>query len=592
VHPTRGPTATIDRLDCVYLVPRDHPDGSAVSFRLDAVARGPLVESVAEALSATLDPADPSVWVIRRLDVRLALRIDAQDLATMARAWAQGIVAHIAAVVRGEVSLPDGDVVRYPDRVAYLVAFAIERIVRRASDRWEFSQFEGFAVLPPGAAVVSAAVAWELPVVSIVTRLAQAGRLQTLLLAATAADSTALWHACRGEGDGVDPQRAEHLVWRHRAAAGRAGGPVPVAALRLLGAVLADTAAADGATVAAAVTRYLARRHASPAPHADTAPGAEDESAGAEAPRTDPVAAGAHTADADAAAPAPRRETAAPVRPLPAPGKAEEYASPHAGVLLLLPSLLDAGLDEGSRAAAADAAGAAALRHRVLLRCLGARTAVAANGDPLLRLVAGMVPDDQPAEDHAGTDPDRLLAALVTALVAHGQCDLATVAVDTLPDPATGTPVALLRAVHEDMWLRLGPGDDPRTRAHALDALAIAGLRPDTLVEGDAAAAGDLHFLGTGVGDPFDLAVTVMARAGIRLFARRLLGFGRATAAHLAVNAYGGGGLVRTRPGSIDVTLDPSPLQVVVTLARMDSLECTVPWLATELVLHAEGRGA
>jgi hypothetical protein len=584
----RGPTGSIDRLDCTYLVPADHPDSPAVGFRLDAVARGPLVERFAGALAAVLDPADPTVWVIRHLDVGVTLPITMADGDALARIWAEGIAARIAAVVRGEAPLPPGEVTRYPDRAAYIAAFATDVATGAARDRWEYAPFAGLFAVAPGQAVVSAAAASGVPVVEIVARLARTGRLPAFLAASPPADSAAIWRTCRVEAGAAPPEAGLPAVWAHRAVLAVHGDETPVAALRLLGAVLADPGPRPAADALVTAVDHVVTGSA---PRWGSVPGAPGWADLAASGRSPVVPAGEAPARSEPGSPvreweAASEDTTVPRRPGTVHDGHPAYATAHAGVLLLLPSLLDAGLEEAVRSAAPDPYRQAVLRHRVVLRCLGPQATVAA-GDPALRLVAGLDPAGAPPDDLAGASADALAAGMLGALAAQGRLDMAAVAVDTLPDPVSGRPLALLRTVPDDVWLVLGEG--PRGRAHALNLLSTAGLRPDSLVDGDASGTGDLHFLGVGRGDAADLAVTVLARAGLRLFARRLLGFGRASAAHLAGNAFGTSGVVSAYPGVVEVVLEPGPLQVVLDLAGLDRLACPLPWLAARLLLRTAG---
>ena len=72
-------STTIERLQCRYLVPRQHPAPDDVRTRMDEVVRGYLVEVCSRWLARFLDPDDPAVWLIRELNIDLSADVGSLD---------------------------------------------------------------------------------------------------------------------------------------------------------------------------------------------------------------------------------------------------------------------------------------------------------------------------------------------------------------------------------------------------------------------------------------------------------------------------------------------------------------------------------
>jgi hypothetical protein len=535
--PAPEPVLTIGRVDCAYLVPRTHPDGAAAAWRVDTALRPRYADACREALEPLLDLADPSVWIIDRLHLETSLRVGG-DPADLGRRWGAALARAISAVLRGEVT--EG-VLRYRNRAAWLAAFAAD-LVRGEGRRPAYAALAGVLALPYGRAVVTAAESRQVPVAEVVLALAEARTLAPVLSVLSPADAAAVWRACVSEsGPGAAAAHVAEAAARTVTALRAEGtvGAEPSLALAAVGA-LAELPHARPAGLVTAVAAALSRR--SPAPPRGR------RAAGAVRPY-------------GSAGPAPDGEVPPGGAPAPAPAATPDgvlAASPYAGVLLLLPGLLAAGLHEVT---ARFPDRAAALRYRVLLRCLGPAAPLAA-GDTALLLAAGLNPS-RAAPDIALPPAAEVTAALREFLVAAGRIH-AEDPVTYAEVPAPAGAVRITR--HGDLWVDAVPA----LRAEATDHDLVAA---------------DIAHLGTGTG-PDDLAWTVLAQAGIRLFARRLTGFGAAGIPHLAANVYGRGGVVTTEAGGLDVLLEPPPLQVVLHLAGLEDQTVDVPWLDGPLRLR------
>jgi hypothetical protein len=127
-------SVTIERLHSIYLVPQQHPAPEDLRWRLDAVMGNRLASVCGQLLAQALHADDPSIWLIRRLDVDLALDAGAVDDELLARAWGRRMAtAIVRAIARGA----DGDtVLHFPDRAAYLAQFVGDLAEGRAWGKW------------------------------------------------------------------------------------------------------------------------------------------------------------------------------------------------------------------------------------------------------------------------------------------------------------------------------------------------------------------------------------------------------------------------------------------------------------------------
>jgi hypothetical protein len=145
---------SIQRLNATYLVPRELPDAGAARSRLDQAMRLRLAAMCSRLLAQVLDETDTSVWLIRRLDLELALDVGGTDEDLLTHVWASRIAASLArAIARG----PDGQsVMRFPDRAAYLAHFLRDMGDGCAWEKWYYDSLDTLRSLPPSAAMSEA----------------------------------------------------------------------------------------------------------------------------------------------------------------------------------------------------------------------------------------------------------------------------------------------------------------------------------------------------------------------------------------------------------------------------------------------------
>ena len=149
----RGSCLRVARFRATYFVTRDHPAPERLKGRLDDALGKSLPEALAGAVARWFSDADESVWLIRRLDLDLDINA-AWDREQLAKSWAGQFARALAAGMRA-----DGDgqnVIRFPDRAAYLAAFLGDLADSSAWGRWYYESFEGLRPLPLSAALRTA----------------------------------------------------------------------------------------------------------------------------------------------------------------------------------------------------------------------------------------------------------------------------------------------------------------------------------------------------------------------------------------------------------------------------------------------------
>jgi hypothetical protein len=284
------------------------------------------------------------------------------------------------------------------------------------------------------------------------------------------------------------------------------------------------------------------------------------------------------------------------------------------------------------------------LRYLILLKCAGSSRTFDATFDAALRLLSGCstlaVRDGLQA--CPTFDLDRAYASLLRTLPALTECNPRCLLAETIPLPAQGRELLLLRDIARNEWIHLSmvpPEACSREQAiiTGLDLIgesagsvsvlllhpSIAEMAGSALVAGKADhivplqrdsysdALTDLLLSTRCISDPlsrekyvsllgsseqevayfsfanlwpdFDLTLdlfgVLLSRAALRHFARRLMGFQTSSPEHLYRNFLEGAGAVRNLPGRIEVELPRSPLLLVLQLSGLTRQSYTVPWL-------------
>ena len=113
----------VQRLRNTLVVPRDLPRRDEMWARLEASLGRSGVELLGRLLDEVLDPADPSVWVIRRLRLAFAIR-EPRDAETM---WARGVSEGLRRQI--QYGADGQNVLRFPDRATYWAWYLRDRVM-------------------------------------------------------------------------------------------------------------------------------------------------------------------------------------------------------------------------------------------------------------------------------------------------------------------------------------------------------------------------------------------------------------------------------------------------------------------------------
>jgi hypothetical protein len=132
----------IGRLHNCYRVTGSVEAAAQVTARLDRLARERLPEQLAEALDLALGD-DPAVYVVRHLDIHLALRLD-EDVSDgrLAADWARGLAIAIVRAIARRPALVE--IIRFDDPADYIARFVTDLAGGAAWERWYYHPFEAY----------------------------------------------------------------------------------------------------------------------------------------------------------------------------------------------------------------------------------------------------------------------------------------------------------------------------------------------------------------------------------------------------------------------------------------------------------------
>jgi hypothetical protein len=380
-------------IEAVYLVADRHPSPERLARQLDDVVRKELPAALHAMLMPLVKSSDPALWFIRRLDAPVDVNA-AWEPAAIARSWAGQICRALAPDLCGA---GDGtNVIRFPDRAAYLARFVLDAASGSAWSQWIYRSFDGLRALPVAAAIRTALLDDAALGLVALQRLSLR-ELTAVIDALTEADAKRTLSALAGDHDAASLDTAVAAVaavWSSVAASCDVLS-VPRAALALFVRATAAGAELCGACVVAQAIAALAaivRTHpASVVRDLRSALASGDmtrvrDIAGAAAPLLESLA---RRSQLDAAF-----WTAGPMPAAQRPAT-DVRTTRFGGALLLLPLLDALPLD----AIAADwpplgrTTAVQMLRWLVLVKCLGRPRLDAAFRDPVLRDLLHIAPE-------------------------------------------------------------------------------------------------------------------------------------------------------------------------------------------------------
>ncbi len=494
--------------------------------------------AIEEALAPLLDDADPSVWVIHRLD--LANLIDG-DRERVAHGFAAALRDAIARALRGE---DGGTIIRFPSRSAYLARLLAEVARGDGFERWYHFRYRHLRALPTRDALIHIVGGDPEASVQALAELHAGRQLGELVEALGEPGARRVLDLLAGRGQASSPSSPAHRIAASeavRAIIARWGSGACGQLVLLSGAIRPSGLSAP---VLVAAARALIRAEAAHWPRARLQGGAFAE----------PLHKGS---DPDVGRD-PRRRSHDRSAPSPEPGHvlhrtsegtAENIAidTPFAGIFLLWRSVVELGLErlvppgqDGARARLTLAATLAGREWRVAFE------------DPALRWLAGI--DDPEAK------PARAALRLATAFARH-MAEHAAPRPLQLVEQRHGAIRVFQDAVSED-WIHLaGPGGSARSALPHAVPPADARARP---------VSRDLDYFGVDARTAASrLSWVLLARAAFADFGRRLTGLERSSAAWLAANLIAGEG--RVAFGDVPEILLPGvPLDLVLRMTGID----------------------
>jgi hypothetical protein len=633
---------TVARLSLEASVPRDRPGMVVVTSDAQRFASQELAPALTAALAPLLDGGDPSVWVIRRLDLDLAVDSSWSAGAVAAR-LARAVQVALHSVTSGEGA---GAAIRFPDRAAYLAQFLSDLADGRAWDRWYYPAFAALRPLPISTAIRLAIEAQPGAADGALLALGRDGHLARVAQALNEPDAArllaTLTPADSAAPDARDIEAAADILANDRGMLARLG---PAAATLVLYVELRARRRKSTAAVAAAKALMDALDRAATA-ESFTEHASPDEAPTHREGRT----YGRSTRDLAMRRALLRLRKCAPgstpkgeLRPLISALSAEP--APFAGIFLLWRSIVELGID-AMVSDACDAEAAATRRHLLAVKLAGQARADAV-GDAALRWLTGygganeraelaaaaVLPAVWPAVLYPGLaerlarirPPLPAIARLEesgTRLVLSDPTrgdwvwagdtswdgwreDLAT-AVVRFAQSGGGSPVIILPAelIHQAASaLAMLPrrallAGGPLAALHdaSIDLDESMQLRLTELHALVRPADLDLAFFAMpdwpGLDPATDLAWSVLARAAYSDLARRLPGLGYSSAGHLWRNVVDGIGswhVVRNGEESeARVRLPPTPLRMLLRMVGINETRLRVGGGRTAVLLVAQ----
>src|SRR5262245_38295705 len=127
----------LGRFRMTACVPRDRIAAGAVGTNARAFFADHVAPALKEVLVTLMDSGDPSVWVIRRLDVKI-VGDRASGHKEIGLAFARSFRNAMVRAFNGEGNVA---AIRFPDRASYLAQFLVDLTEGRAWDRWYYRHF-------------------------------------------------------------------------------------------------------------------------------------------------------------------------------------------------------------------------------------------------------------------------------------------------------------------------------------------------------------------------------------------------------------------------------------------------------------------
>ena len=577
--PSSG-TLAIQRLNCAYLAPVDQPDPERLRRRIDDVVRSRLAPLFARALAQTLDTGDESVWLIRRLEVDLAVDMGALDDHALARAWTQQIAVRLARVI---TSGGDGeDILHFPNRAAYLAQFGRDLARGSAWSKWYYAEFDTLRLLPEGTAFVEALLRRPEVGLQALRALAQGSGLEHVLGMLSARQAERLLDGLTPSGDSHDSRTSAEQVLQAWDAA-RLMRPIdtPHNRLRLLACMLmnapgfsVDASLRDSLIALTEVAGVLERTAGSLRRLIDWVTMQEGTPLASNL-SSDTAEWLAQTAQGDAnwllnaaqmIAPAAAADVSGAA---PSTARASTLITHFGGLMHLLsiwveldvPGAIDlacAGAAENERPRLAEA-----LRLGLALRCLEPKNAIDLLSDEGALLALGIQAPFSAEELRRTLSAPLRLAEMtrhvVEQLIQRGECDPGRAVTDVTPD------AVITRDADTGYWLDA----QPTKRNQVSDA---------EVKRNPVSARNRVSESLQNPGGLLPLPLCLLAHNTLRWLARRMRGFENSSAAYVRANFLESIATLSLNSEALRAQLTQPPLGMLLRLAGLSEYRYALPW--------------
>ena len=190
-----------------YLVPAAHPAPLRVRDRLDRIIERELPRMLARAFDLWFSDNDPSLWIIRQLQIQAAVNVTGEP-EQITRTVTTQIAKHLGATFQDE---NQDNVRHFPSRAAYLASFLADLSFGTAKIQWYYQSFAGLNALPLSGALRTA-LCDNARIGKEALRLLSATELLRVLQSLTGQDARQVLEGIASEGASADASLCREVV--------------------------------------------------------------------------------------------------------------------------------------------------------------------------------------------------------------------------------------------------------------------------------------------------------------------------------------------------------------------------------------------
>ncbi len=200
---------TIERMCNVYRVAADDPAPDDVRFRLDRLATDEVIHSCRSRLAEWMNDDDPSIWLIRSLDVDLAIDAGVHAAQQTGFLWGRQIALEIGRTIERGLS---ESVMHFANRAEYVARWIRDRTAGNEGCAWYYADFDSLRGLSQSASITEG-ILRESESTQIVLQLYRQGALDSVLVVLSASDAQRLYRGLSSESNDAD-RRSDRWVSR------------------------------------------------------------------------------------------------------------------------------------------------------------------------------------------------------------------------------------------------------------------------------------------------------------------------------------------------------------------------------------------